>query len=380
MKTKEQKEFVEYSMIYSALFNEQLDEKTAQYPFNLEIEGYILNIELENALESEQSEQVYQYIKETVSEYAKCVVGPDFLKRVVVFIEEDIELTMIDSKTKSIMIAQAIQDTLREKMNFNVAIGIGGKQLFKDICISYEQALRCLRIDNEFTILHIDDLLEKNILHKDCKELEAKILEDIRFGSQEALQEFMQWMEMIKSLKYEIRCNKLIELFVLACHEAKTMGISEDIFLNYMEYFEEMKKICPKNLEEWASKKFRYIINIIRIHRIDKKPGFIYLAMQYIEIHLLEDLSLNEVAKYVGVSPQYFSKVFKEEQKVSFVEWVTNLRIKKAKELLNDPDVVIKEVCYRVGYHDPNYFSRLFKKTVGVTPTTYAKKNTNKNN
>ena len=67
----------------------------------------------------------------------------------------------------------------------------------------------------------------------------------------------------------------------------------------------------------------------------------------------------------------YFSKMFKESTGENFIEYLTNVRIEKAKELLNNTDYSMKEIGIMVGYADPNYFSRTFKKNVGVTPTEY---------
>ena len=74
-------------------------------------------------------------------------------------------------------------------------------------------------------------------------------------------------------------------------------------------------------------------------------------------------------------SPYYFSKLFKNKTGVNFIDYLTNIRIEKAKTLLADSDKSMKEICVTVGYSDPNYFSRIFKKVTGVTPTEYKEAN-----
>ena len=76
----------------------------------------------------------------------------------------------------------------------------------------------------------------------------------------------------------------------------------------------------------------------------------------------------------MDISPYYFSKIFKEETGRNFVEYVTDIRIGRARELLLSSDMSMKEICGEVGYGDPNYFSRIFKKHAGVTPTEYKEK------
>ncbi|OAS16671.1 response regulator transcription factor [Paenibacillus oryzisoli] len=94
-------------------------------------------------------------------------------------------------------------------------------------------------------------------------------------------------------------------------------------------------------------------------------------ALSYIHEKLQADISLEDVAELVHLNPHYFSKVFKQQTGETFIDYVTRLRIEKAKELIGEGQLSLKEVCYLVGYKDPNYFSRVFKKVTGVTPTEY---------
>lgn len=94
-------------------------------------------------------------------------------------------------------------------------------------------------------------------------------------------------------------------------------------------------------------------------------------AKDYISKSFDKEISLEEVARRVEVSPYYLSKIFKEEEGKNFVEYVTELRMEKAKQLLRNKDMSIKEVCISVGYGDPNYFSRIFKRAEGCTPTEF---------
>lgn len=73
----------------------------------------------------------------------------------------------------------------------------------------------------------------------------------------------------------------------------------------------------------------------------------------------------------MNISPYYFSKLFKEEAGENFIEYLTKVRIAHAKELLRNPALSIKEICILSGYSDPNYFSRIFKKQEGLTPSEY---------
>lgn len=104
----------------------------------------------------------------------------------------------------------------------------------------------------------------------------------------------------------------------------------------------------------------------------DQEPdGIITRSQEYIRQNFRKDLALEEVAREAGISPYYFSKLFKEEAGVNFSEYLTGLRIETAKQLLMNRELSIKQVCVDSGYANPNYFSRIFKKWTGITPTEF---------
>lgn len=109
-----------------------------------------------------------------------------------------------------------------------------------------------------------------------------------------------------------------------------------------------------------------------------EKQDFFSKAIQYLDEHFHESVSLETVAEYVGLSSFYFSKLFREEAGITFIDYLTRLRIKEAKRLLLETDHSLKRICFEVGYRDPNYFSRVFKKTIGMSPSDFRRKHTKK--
>lgn len=106
-------------------------------------------------------------------------------------------------------------------------------------------------------------------------------------------------------------------------------------------------------------------------------------AMAYIDSNYTNDeLSLNELAAHVNVSPNHLSMIFSQETGSTFIRYLTDLRIEKAKTLLKTTALRSSDIGSRVGYKDPHYFSFIFKKIMGVTPTSYreGKKPENENN
>jgi two-component system response regulator YesN len=103
--------------------------------------------------------------------------------------------------------------------------------------------------------------------------------------------------------------------------------------------------------------------------------GHVQLAQDYVDAHYAEpDLSLEEVASAVEVSPGYLSRLLRQETGFAFVEYLTRVRIAKAMQLMSDPAVRIYEAAEAVGYDSQHYFSRAFKKVFGCPPAEFRKK------
>lgn len=113
--------------------------------------------------------------------------------------------------------------------------------------------------------------------------------------------------------------------------------------------------------------------------RSGQKRSEIEEAMRYIHENYKRQIGLKDVAQKAGLSTAYFSTVFKKENGRSFVEYLTNLRIEMAKELLTHHEICIYEVGEMVGYPEPNYFSKIFRKITGTSPEKYRKQMTEEN-
>ena len=109
----------------------------------------------------------------------------------------------------------------------------------------------------------------------------------------------------------------------------------------------------------------------------DKNPvdstNLIENAKRVIESNFAGDISLEQVARHVHLSPAYLSELFKKQTGMSFIDYKTIVRIENAKKLLSDPTATISEVSVKVGYSDPKYFSKLFKKITGKTVYEFKK-------
>jgi two-component system response regulator YesN len=118
----------------------------------------------------------------------------------------------------------------------------------------------------------------------------------------------------------------------------------------------------------------RYIVSSLR-HWIEEKKYVeskpIRIAKQYIGENYYQALTLEKVSKNIGFNPTYFSTMFKKETGMNFSDYLKKVRIDNAKNMLLDTEQQVEDISYAVGYSDIKYFSRLFKKLAGVTPTEF---------
>lgn len=111
--------------------------------------------------------------------------------------------------------------------------------------------------------------------------------------------------------------------------------------------------------------------NQIAVRQNNAEPVFIVKAKQFIADNYSESLSLEQVAKAVNTSSFYFCKMFKRITGLNFTEYVSRVRIERAKNLLLNPNLRISEIAFEVGFQSLTHFNRVFRKMVGLSPTDY---------
>lgn len=116
------------------------------------------------------------------------------------------------------------------------------------------------------------------------------------------------------------------------------------------------------------------LLQDLKIKRKGKLKDPVEEAKQYIEDHLAEDVSLEEVAERIGLNASYFSQLFKQSTKETFVQYRTRRRIERAKKLLEQPHYRITDISGEVGYADHPHFTKTFKKYTGSLPSEYRNK------
>lgn len=111
--------------------------------------------------------------------------------------------------------------------------------------------------------------------------------------------------------------------------------------------------------------------NQLAIQQAHSEPPSITRAKAHIEAHLTEQLSLADVARAVNMSRFYFCKMFRRHTGLNFTDYVSRLRVERAKQLLLNPHLRVSEIAYEVGFQSLTHFNRVFRRLVGKAPTDY---------
>ncbi|RAV18990.1 response regulator transcription factor [Paenibacillus contaminans] len=113
------------------------------------------------------------------------------------------------------------------------------------------------------------------------------------------------------------------------------------------------------------------ILADFREQQINQQASMIHNIKKYIDEHYAENISLVSAAERFFINPSYLSQLFKKKTDDTFLNYVTKIRLEKAKRLLQETDLKVYEISSQVGYKDPKYFSKIFEKHAGVKPSDY---------
>lgn len=318
----------------------------------------------------------YTRVRELVKETWDCIVGSVISNKIPVFLPMKNMKMDYEERIGMIDVCRELTRKLKRMTDISFRIGIGSVRKLNESMDSYEEALKAL-VNSTGSVAHVDDLpIQCRYDEEYPIELEKELFDSLKSGKREecerAAGRYFDWMlENYDEKNMSVRL-KTLEFVLFAEHEAYLNGGMTYHFSEREQYLSLVMNVeRNRDLRSWFVEKFGESCRNMITKKEEHENQLVVRAQNYIQENFQRDLSLDEVSRQMDLSPYYFSKLFKEETGSNFVEYVTNLRIGKAKELLVGDSLSMKEICASVGYSDPNYFSRIFKKNTGVTPTEY---------
>ena len=379
---------IESGLIYNILLQEHFVEDIENYKSILGINqkyAYMIAVvcgdeqdgnHMTNAVGSGvKMQKHYQEVRESLKECFHGIVGTVLANKLAVLVPYERDTMDYNERIELIEKARELTRRMRKRIDISFRIGIGGAKEFHDMSESYSEALNAL-VATTGSVAHVDDLPIRCEYAGDYPiKLEKKLFAEIEEGEMNnavaSARSFFEWMEESHSNIMDIRL-KILEFALWAEHIAYEKGGMTYQLNSRADYLPQIMEMSDlTQLRKWFVDKVMQACQNILSKRTEKSNSIIGMAKDYIRSNYNKDISLDDVSRAVNISPYYFSKIFKENTGENFIEYLTNIRIDKAKELLGTTEYSMKEICSMVGYSDPNYFSRYFKKNVGVTPTEY---------
>lgn len=269
-------------------------------------------------------------------------------------------------------------------MNLTISSGIGYVySRTVEIRFSYKAAQNAL--DYRFILgtgkaIYIDDVEPDNSVQLQLDEQEERyMLNAIKISSEEeitmAIDNLFKKFEdlLLPFNQYRIYLMEIMTS-ILKLVQAYNLDIDEIFGRNFncYSYLEAFNSI--NEVKKWIVSKAIKVNDYIKKERINSSMLLIERAKQYIKENYRDyDISVEKLCSELHVSPTYFSTMFKKETKMNFVNYLTTIRLEQAVKLLNTTDDKTYIIADKVGYPEANYFSYVFKKKFGVSPSKYRK-------
>ncbi|MEA4860507.1 Chemotaxis response regulator protein-glutamate methylesterase [bioreactor metagenome] len=277
--------------------------------------------------------------------------------------------------------------TYLEKFSFDAVMGVGSLVHSPSaITLSYHQALTALNYSScypEQSLFFISDL--ENTPTEESKgklqEMKSNILIAVKMGSEEQVTDGVNQLlgEHLASLGVQEMQALLLELSSSLQDLAHSYGhslfaIGEEEGRNL--FLELASLTTLGKARRWYTRLCLNLRAMIAGQRENSHIQFIVQAKTLIAKHFTESgFGLEQICEMIGVSPSYFSSTFKREVGLSFVQYLTGMRMDRAKELLVKTEGKTYEIAQTVGFAEPNYFSFCFKRHVGLSPSQYRQAN-----
>lgn len=283
---------------------------------------------------------------------------------------------------KLLVLLESICRDCRKILKLKVSIGVGGlKKECKEIKNSYEEskdALGYRLIMGTGKVIYINDVEPVQKIGPDFdSKLETALLTSVKFGSvSEITDNIKQIVTYFESRKLHSSQHQIQVIYImnLMMHLMQKYELGQEcIFGKNNDFIELLSQLSNgEKLGQWLLKVCLRIHENIHEERVYTAKKLVEKAKKYIEENYSnKELSVDMVCQELHISSAYFSTIFKKETGQSYVAYVTDLRLNRATELLNETEDKSYVIAARVGYAEPNYFSYVFKKKYGVAPSKY---------
>lgn len=253
-----------------------------------------------------------------------------------------------------------------------------------DVILAIQRSIRHLELIRNSASSHESDVstkaafsgnrLDFSLLHYPSRE-EHDLLDHLRTNSRDAA---LASLKVFTDRLYELndteasRLNCAVILYVEVCRFLMERGTCfQKPYFNDCDDTAENK---PYDIHGTLEAIIQEVLSLIETN--DISHVYVNSAMQYIKMHYNEPLSLESVANAINLSASYLSALFSKVLGTTFINYVQSIRIEIAKELLRSTTLKVYEIAYQIGYDDEKYFSQVFRKAEGISPSQFRSQST----
>ena len=212
-------------------------------------------------------------------------------------------------------------------------------------------------------------------------DLECQLIAKVRIGDRTGAKEILN--TLLGRIMFHNPGNinllkaRLVELLSVLSRAAAQSGVDINTLLNKnMEYIHKVLAVeTQEDICVWISYALDDFIESVYVSQDARKITQLKPAIEYMQNHYDEPLTLADLAKTVHLSVSRFSHLFTEQMGASIVDYLSSVRINHAKRLLLTTDHNCTRICYDVGYNNQSYFTRVFKQLTGLTPRQFRNQN-----
>lgn len=259
---------------------------------------------------------------------------------------------------------------IKVTINLDVMIGIGSVFTHSSMALfSFSKAKNNLRIGPGLENIYLPGQEDEITLFPINLEIEMEqaVLSGNRNNVLEIFQKISEWF-VSSTLAFNEKKKNMVELFTVLKHASAYQSPNGKYLLDDSELRESTETVTLLSLFNLCLNDLLEQINFNL--EIENSP-VIEKACNFIEANYKKNITLEETASHCGLSSFYFSKLFKKRKKLTFIDYLTNRRIEEAKKILLETSLSIKEISRKIGYNDPNYFTRVFKRVMSTSPTSF---------
>lgn len=281
-----------------------------------------------------------------------------------------------------IALLKQMQSVWKNYMNLTVSVSICDVVDAGDIKKAIEQAEELMLLSPLTGRMALVNEWEKKNIAEHIKKEKVKYERFVSFlydinesACEQGKNRFFQEINEMELEDAKEECLSLIALIALKFREYD--GDFYQIFPEEINYYEKLDRLETKiELERWFHNYFTWILEYLKQQVSGSQTDLILRAKRFMTDNFSNpELSLKSVADYVGLNEKYFSTVFTQKTGSTFRDYLTEIRMEKAKQLLKTTDMKVYEICDCIGYNNVEHFNRMFKKMTDVSPGTYRKEN-----